>query len=340
MKHIFITDKLQEKAKLFRKQLERGLRGNYNSPMQMLSALWNDLPDGSDEERYVELIQQKWQDLIIAEPSAFDGIIEEFEQIISGDEIKDRRVQMPVRNKETGAIEKYEDKRFYPLIVDAMRYDYVQSTIYPTFMRELGIRSCVYCNAQYAFSVAGHGGYQNYELDHYKPKSIYPYLCTTFMNLQPSCSACNRKKSNKLPKDDEELFQLFVRKEDVRSESPVAFELNSASLATYMADPKHESLKIDFSCPGNPKLEKGFNEFFKISTLYQAHTDVAEELIWKSRIYNRVVVEDYKRLFKQLGFRDSDFKRFILGNYDTVENIHKRPLSKMTQDIAKQLHIL
>jgi len=198
----------------------------------------------------------------------------------------------------------------------------------------------VYCNAQYAFSVAGRNGYHNYELDHYKPKSLYPYLCTTFMNLQPSCSTCNRKKSDGVPSLDEEIFQLFVKESAVKSESPVRFRLDNAGVVKYILELKVKSLKIDFSCPDNPKLEKGYNHYFKTNTMYQAHTDIAEELIWKSRIYSKVVIEDYQRLFAGLGFKERDFQRFILGNYDQTEDILKRPLSKMTQDIAEQLHII
>lgn len=181
---------------------------------------------------------------------------------------------------------------------------------------------------------------KDYFLRRYKPKSLYPYLCTTFMNLQPSCSTCNKKKSDEVPPPDEEIFQLFVKESTVKSDSPVEFRLDNAGVIKYLIDPNVKSLKIDFSCPGKPKLEKGYNHFFKISTLYQAHTDIAEELIWKSRIYNKVIIEDYKRLFTGLGFKNSDFQRFILGNYDQTEDILKRPMAKMTQDIARQLHLI
>lgn len=339
MKHIFIDEDIKKKAASFRERLRKGLHNGYISPKTQLTTLRDQLPSGSDEWRYVEKIIAKWEDLIIAEPDEFDGIIAEFEGIIDGKDIEKKIVTVPEKNSKTGAIED-KNRKFYKLIVEVMRYDYVQSSIYPDFMEELGIKTCVYCNAQYAFSVAGRNGYHNYELDHYKPKSLYPYLCTTFMNLQPSCSTCNKKKSDEVPPPDEEIFQLFVKESTVKSDSPVEFRLDNAGVIKYLIDPNVKSLKIDFSCPGKPKLEKGYNHFFKISTLYQAHTDIAEELIWKSRIYNKVIIEDYKRLFTGLGFKNSDFQRFILGNYDQTEDILKRPMAKMTQDIARQLHLI
>jgi len=38
--------------------------------------------------------------------------------------------------------------------------------------------------------------------------------------------------------------------------------------------------------------------------------------------------------------KQSDVNRFILGTYDKPEDIHKRPLAKLTQDVAKQLGII
>lgn len=111
-------------------------------------------------------------------------------------------------------------------------------------------------------------------------------------------------------------------------------------MAKYMATAKSGDLEIVFDYPGNPKLKKGYENFFQISTLYKAHKDVAEELLWKKHVYNHVIREIYRDQFKELGFKDADFNRFILGNYDRTEDIHKRPLSKMTQDIAKDLGVI
>jgi len=338
MKRIPITNDIRAKAIRFRSLLSSGLRRGYISPKQRLKELVADLQDNTDKQ-YVQLIIDEWDVLIVATPDEFDALESKFKKIICTESIGERLVQVMVLNRQKG-VKELKTRYLYKLIVDAMKYEYVQSTIYPVFITELNIKACVYCNAQYAFSVAGRNGYQNYELDHFKPKSKYPYLCTTFMNLQPSCATCNKKKSDKEPLPDEEAFQLFVAEGTTGELSPVKFELDNASAARYLADPNNKTLIINFSCPNNPKLEKCFNRFFDINTLYQAHTDIAEELIWKSQIYNHVIINDYKRLFRQLGFRDSDFMRFIIGNYDLTDDIHKRPLSKLTQDIAKQLKII
>lgn len=43
----------------------------------------------------------------------------------------------------------------------------------------------------------------------------------------------------------------------------------------------------------------------------------------------------------RLDFSSSqDVKRFILGTFDSHEDVHKRPLTKLVQDVAKQLGII
>lgn len=339
MKHIFISDNIKQLALQYRDMLATGNRKDYMPPLALLEQLKDRLEDNSDK-RYVATIIDLWEDMIVADPHEMDAYINYFDMIIPSNDIPKRLSKVKIFDKNSKKT-KIVPRFLYKLIIEAMKYSYVQSTVYPQIISELGIRACVYCNAQYAFAVSGKYGYHNYELDHWKSKSRYPFLCTTFMNLQPCCATCNKKKSDKEPSEDEEVFRLFAYQVDVKYESPVKFQLESGSVVKYLSkSEKEKKLIVQFSCPDNPKLEKGFNHFFKINSLYQAHTDIAEELIWKSQIYNRVIIEEYQKSFHKLGFRESDFKRLILGNYDQMQDIHKRPLSKMTQDIAMQLHII
>lgn len=322
MKHIIITKNIRDLAEEFRKEL--GGNGLSNSPKAKLADLKNSLSKPVHQQ-YVQLIINMWEKLIVATPTDIPSIEKSFDSIIATDSIATEEIKKGVL--------------LYKKIVKAMRYEHVQSDLYPKYITRLGIKTCVYCNAQYAFVVPGTNGYLNYELDHFLPQSKYPYLCTTFMNLQPSCSKCNQVKSNRLPDPQtEEIFRLFV---PIGTPNvPRLFHLDKVGEALYMVSAKTEDLEIVFDYPGNPQLKNGYEKFFHISTLYKAHKDVAEELLWKKYVYNNIIRDIYKDQFKQLGFKDSDFNRFILGNYDKTEDIHKRPLAKMTQDIAKDLGII
>lgn len=324
MRRILIDDRVRGIAMSFKNFLENGLGTSYKSPKTHLGELANNHLLKPQQKQYVQLIISEWDNLIVMEPP-FEASIQKFEKIISKD-------KMP---KEQFGNDPKSPKFLYKEIVEAMRYDYVQKSVYPKIINQLGIKTCVYCNAQYAFSYDnGRNSFQNYEIDHWMPKSKYPYLCTSFFNLQPSCSKCNKLKSSK---DDILPFCLFT--DDKSKLDPFDFSILHVSCAQYLATHDRDMLRIIFSS-NEPGLKDNMDALFHISTQYQAHKEMVEELLWKEQIYNSTILDIYKDNFKQLGFKQTDFNRFILSNYDKGEDILKRPFAKMVQDIAKQLGII
>lgn len=324
MRRILIDDRVRGIAKSFKDFLENGLGGKYKSPKTHLGELANNPLLNPQQKQYVQLIISEWDNLIVLEPP-FDVTIQKFESIFVTDKIATEELG---NNPKSPIL-------LYKKIVKAMRYDYVQEKVYPKIINQLGIKTCVYCNAQYAFSYDnGKDSFQNYEIDHWMPKSKYPYLCTSFFNLQPSCPKCNKSKSSK---DDILPFCLYTH--DGSKLNPFYFSILHLSCAQYLATHDRDMLRIIFSSK-EPGLKDNMDTLFHISTQYQAHKDVVEELIWKKQIYNSTILGIYKDNFKQLGFKQTDFNRFILSNYDKDEDILKRPFAKMVQDIAKQLGII
>ena len=324
MRRIFIDDRVRGIAKSFKIFLEKGLGSKYKSPKKLLGELANNPLLSLKQQQYVKLIINEWDNLIVMEPP-FDNTIKKFETLFPADKI----------STEQFGIDPKSPKFLYKEIVGAMRYDYVQEKVYPKIINQLGIKTCVYCNAQYAFSYDnGKDSFQNYEIDHWMPKSKYPYLCTSFFNLQPSCPKCNKSKSSK---DDILPFCLYTH--NGNKLNPFDFSILHVSHAQYLATHDRDMLRIIFSSK-EQGLKDNMDALFHISTQYQAHKEMVEELIWKKQIYNSTFLDIYKDSFKQLGFKQTDFNRFILSNYDKDEDILKRPLAKMVQDIAKQLGII
>ena len=56
-------------------------------------------------------------------------------------------------------------------------------------------RQCVYC----AISEARYGGIDNFHVEHFRPKSLFPKYTLTITNLYLACAICNRFKSNDWP---------------------------------------------------------------------------------------------------------------------------------------------
>lgn len=230
-----------------------------------------------------------------------------------------------------------KEKSLYMHIVTALQYDVVQQKIFPVYVRKMGIRSCVYCNAQYAVSAKKgktdrSSVYRStFNIDHWKPKNHYPYLAVAFYNLYPSCPACNQGKSY-----TEKDWCLYA--EDGEELNPYKFRLDDMSLLNYLLSWDAEQLNIEF-VDKTTGVEPDYDEDFHIRKLYNNFKSEVEEVIWRSRIYSSKMVE----AMQQSGLyylKPQDVNRYIIGNYDREDDIMKRPLAKLTQDIAKQLGII
>lgn len=302
---------------------------------------------------YVEKIVEKYDNLNNMLPSKFDECISNINSALKDVAVDDIWVKFK-GNK---------DKRpLYEVIVDVMGYDKVRAGLMPNYVKKLEIRSCVYCNAQYAMTtliedvhekiktgkrgrpkeariIPLMGGY--YELDHNKPKSKYPFLCTNFYNLQPCCGSCNKRKSAQdLP------FSFYYEDGDPHP-TPLHFALSPQDVIDFHTKGKCRGIKA-FLCdedkPGQPVVTKKdgtlaerFNYIFGIDKIYAEHEDEIEELLWRNRIYTKGIVEATIKQFEKLKIDGFDFDRYVLGTYAKKDEVLKRPLAAMKQDVWEQL---
>lgn len=198
------------------------------------------------------------------------------------------------------------------------------------FIKRININTCPYCNRNYIYHLSKTSKIKP-QIDHFFPKSIYPFLAVSFYNLIPSCQTCNG----------------FGAKEE---KDPLAVDLTNPYLIEntnfkFMYEIKH----INFL---NPLLDKtsidvkfkhkldGHIKVFKLDKLYQQHSDHILELIIKSRVAYSEEYRKYLRTYSGLKFSEHEIDRMILGNYSQEEEIHKRPLAKMYQDIGIELGLI
>ena len=77
--------------------------------------------------------------------------------------------------------------------------------------------------------------------------------------------------------------------------------------------------------------------------LYKTYADELEELVWKFKSFNLAFKEQltdrFKKLFPIHATRN-DIIRFLYGFYSKEKDVHKRPLTKVKQDVAKQLGMI
>ena len=120
--------------------------------------------------------------------------------------------------------------------------------------------------------------------------------------------------------------------------NPYIFRLDDMSLLNYLLTWDAEQLKIDF-VDKTTGLLPNYDKDFHVQKLYNNFKTEVEDIIWRKKTYNAKMVE----AMQQSGvytIMPQDVNRFIIGNYDREEDILKRPLAKMTQDIARQLGLI
>ena len=335
MRRIILNSEIIKLSEDYFNNLFKGRQTDFEKPInenkrsgklfELKDYLRNDIHNNNYAD-YIQSIIDKYDKIIKLQPNEFNRYYVTYFNL-SENELK-TMISPPNGNT------KYKNKELYQLIVDAMRYDAVRNKEFIPYVRKLGIKSCVYCNAQFSITIEkDRGKYSGmYELDHYYPKSKYPFLATSFFNLQPCCSHCNKTKNDRLGE-----FNLYTKNFDLID--PFSFSLDKKSILRYLLTQNEKELEITFNS-SNQDLKKNHEKLFHITELYIEHKDIVEEIIWKAKIYNKSYKENLSKSFSRLFPRTTNFNRFILGNYDSPTDIHKRPLAKLVQDIAKQLELI
>ena len=155
MKRIFITPKIERMAYDFSTTLftDRNLT-KFDMPKDKLQLLENTLRTkrtGCKYADYVHEIYDKYSDILRLKPSEFENYKTNHFSNLTDAEL---RKPVPGFSKVDG-IKKIQ---FYKLVVNAMRYDGLQKKDFRPYIKKLGIRTCVYCNAQYAITTSENKG--------------------------------------------------------------------------------------------------------------------------------------------------------------------------------------
>jgi len=189
--------------------------------------------------------------------------------------------------------------------------------------------TCSYCNRNYIFSLSKNSKLKP-EIDHFYPKDKYPFLALSFYNLIPSCQTCNGigGKHNRDPLTKGIVSPYLVDDKD--------FEFD------YILKPYRDSSPLyglDVKLFLKKKV-RGNNKAFKLNKLYKKHSDHLIDLIVKSKLEYHKKYRASLKSYKGIKFKDSEIDRMIVGNYTELEDLHKRPLSKMYRDISIKLGLI
>ncbi|PWH85415.1 HNH endonuclease [Brumimicrobium oceani] len=206
----------------------------------------------------------------------------------------------------------------------------------------LGVSVCPYCNLNYVHTIETENGKTRPELDHFYPKSKFPFLALSIYNLIPSCHICNSNFKGSI--DFHTKIHINPYGNELLKKFEFFVDVNDSDMAE--AVPEIEDFKIIMKTMTENESEilriKNSIQTFKLIELYNNHKEIAKEILEKALYYNETRIIELSEFFddeladkKSKDIKlDESTKRFILGNFVEDSKIGKRTLSKFMRDVA------
>ena len=207
----------------------------------------------------------------------------------------------------------------------------------------IGIEICPYCQRNYISSYEENNDEKTTaDLDHFYPKSLYPFLALSLYNFIPSCQICNsRFKGNKDTRDSVYLYEEGFDELGVkfRTSKEVISETLGERYSDFYVKIDYENLKNkeDGEKVKNSIENLGLDRVYK-----KSHNQYIQNLLYNIEKYPENYLENCVEMFesnvdkkKQL---EEYFKDIVKEPYrKRIEN--GEPLAKLTKDILEEFDI-
>lgn len=186
------------------------------------------------------------------------------------------------------------------------------------YVEMMKVRLCPYCNRHYVTTINLPKRAYRADIDHFLPKSEYPFLAMSLGNWVPSCMPCNRslkrnhvftkEAANPYVEDFNELYEFSIEMDGVLNDTKVCILLKSSNF-------------------------QEIKDIFALEEQYKYHIDIAKDFIDKARKYPEDKIKD---MMKLVGVEYSEReKAHFIGYPETYEDIDKEVLGKFKRDMAK-----
>jgi len=181
--------------------------------------------------------------------------------------------------------------------------------------RENEIYICPYCEKNYVNLVETKEGSRNIkpDLDHYYPKSLYPFLACSIENLIPACQVCNSRLKRDV--DFYRIKHVYPLKD--RFFERIKFNYNAGGI-----------IYIENNLSFNEN-ERNYLHTFRIQEVYSTHIEIKDDLKAKFDRYNQV---KRKHLLKSCpSFNENEILEMVFYEYKNENKRH--PLRKLKKDL-------
>lgn len=281
----------------------------------------NDWNDKSAITDYINLLIADYPKVLTLEPIEWKQYIDKYNEVLKRepDMLKVKVVYRKTKKKDLKG-------KLYERIIECLQYAQAR-VILGEIHQQMGLKTCVYCNA---ISTMSNNREVFYQMDHYLPQSLYPFLGTCFYNLQPSCDVCN---GHKLTQDCG--FGLYVNSEQHKELNPFRFVPKIESLdGPY---PRCEEIQFRGKEANVTKESKAHEEMFHINNMYAGYKDEVSALYTDAYNMNPSMIEVNAACWG-IPATKKDVLAYMSGHLSLEEkDVHKKTLTKLKQDTIKQL---
>ena len=205
-----------------------------------------------------------------------------------------------------------------------------------TFLKGLNISVCPYCNADTVFASIvlkkGKGAIPiRSALDHYYPKSKYPFLAISLYNLVPSCDRCNSKTKERREMHNYDTTHPYTD----NFHDGIRFSKKILTPGGFCGNPDDFNLELVPTGKDSELITKAGNmaEFFSIKEVYNSiFKHEAAKIIEKINF----CVDSYRSTLKPLGLSDEELDNLMWGDILDPSQINRNRLAKMTIDLRNE----
>lgn len=279
---------------------------------------WNDKSAITD---YFDLLIADYPKVLTLEPIEWKQYIDKYNEVL-----KREPDMLTTEVAYTKTKKKVLKGKLYERIIICLQYAKAR-VILGEIHQQMGLKTCVYCNA---IPTTSNNGEVFYQMDHYLPQSLYPFLGTCFYNLQPSCGVCNDHK-----KTQDCDFGLYVNSEQHKELSPFRFVPKIESLdGPY---PRCEEIQFRGKEANVTKESQAHEEMFHINNLYAGYKDEVSALYADAYKMNPTMIEVNAACWG-IPATKKDVLAYMSDHLSLEEkDVHQKTLTKLKQDTIKQL---
>lgn len=200
-------------------------------------------------------------------------------------------------------------------------------------------KTCYYCNRQYTLAVVRDTDQKKPfmpQLDHFFDKKEYPILALSFYNLIPSCSNCNHKKSD-ISFDLTNHIHPYIEGFDGSG----FFSYEPRNLAAAQGESEDLDILMHYARSAKGNRVRNNVEVLGLDDIYnKAHKDYVREMIKKKYISNDAYLHNLITTYPDAHLSFEEAYQLAFGNYCDENEFYKRPLAKLTKDIAIDIDLI